>query len=139
MFSKIYIIYICIAVITCLLKNCFNLCIIHHICIMHYTHYLLCIICEKCVIVYAQIIACRKLYDWRNGWTYTEKYFQNLIKSNRNEIVFTIFRMIWNQTDVLCVPNQSENVHYNLITVWFNKISKKCLCVYANPSSQKTR
>ena len=28
--------------------------------------------------------------------TQTEKYFRNLIKSNRNQIVFTIFRLIWN-------------------------------------------
>ena len=26
----------------------------------------------------------------------TEKYFWNLIKSNRNQIVFTIFQLIWN-------------------------------------------
>ena len=30
----------------------------------------------------------------------TEKSFRNLIKSDRNQIVFTIFRMIWNQTAV---------------------------------------
>ena len=34
--------------------------------------------------------------------------------------------LIWNQTDVRLVPNQSENGKYNLISVWFNKIS---LCV----------
>ena len=33
-----------------------------------------------------------------------------LIKSNRNQIVFTIY--------------QSENVKYNLISGWFNEISK---------------
>ena len=41
--------------------------------------------------------------------------FRNLIKSNRNQIVFTIFRLIWNQTDVLLVPDQSENGEYNLL------------------------
>ena len=38
--------------------------------------------------------------------------------------------MIWNQTVVRLVPNQSENGKYNLILGWFNKISKKFLCVY---------
>ena len=46
----------------------------------------------------------------------TEKYFQNLIKATRNQIVFTTFRLIWNQTDVRLVPNQSENGKYNLIS-----------------------
>ena len=36
---------------------------------------------------------------------HTEKSFRNLIKSTRNQIVFTIFRLIWNQTDVRLVPN----------------------------------
>ena len=31
---------------------------------------------------------------------HTQKSFRNLIKSNRNQIVFTIFRLIWIQTDV---------------------------------------
>ena len=41
----------------------------------------------------------------------------NLIKSNRNQIVFAVFRLIWNQTDVCLVPNQSVNSIYNLISV----------------------
>ena len=49
-----------------------------------------------------------------------------LIKLTRNQIVSTIFRLIWNTTDVRLVPNQSENGKCNLIPVWFNKIS---LCV----------
>ena len=59
----------------------------------------------------------------------TEKYFRNLIKSNRNQIVFTIFRLIWNSKRTLsaCVPNQSENGKYNLISVRLNKISKRFL------------
>ena len=44
---------------------------------------------------------------------HTEKYFRNLIKSTRNQIVFTIFRLIWNPTDVRLVSNQSENGIYN--------------------------
>ena len=46
-----------------------------------------------------------------------EKYFRNLIKSNRDQIAYTIFRLIWNQTDVRLVPNRSENGKYNLILV----------------------
>ena len=59
---------------------------------------------------------------------YTEKSFRNLIKSNWNRIVFTMHRLIWNQMEVRLVLNQSENGKYNLISVWFNKISKKFLC-----------
>ena len=50
------------------------------------------------------------------------KYSPNLINSNRNQIVLTIFRFIWNQTDICLVPNQSENRKCNLISGWFNKI-----------------
>ena len=45
-----------------------------------------------------------------------EKSFRNLIKSNQNQIVFTIFRLIWNQTEVLFDPNQSKNGKYNPIS-----------------------
>ena len=34
---------------------------------------------------------------------------------NRNPIVLTIFRLIWNQTEILLVQYQSENGKYNLI------------------------
>ena len=59
----------------------------------------------------------------------TEKYFRNLIKSNQNQIVFTIFRLIWNQTDFRLVPNQSENSKYSRISLWFNEISERFFCV----------
>ena len=36
---------------------------------------------------------------------HTEKTFWNLINSNQNQILFTIFRLIWNQTDVRLDPN----------------------------------
>ena len=52
-----------------------------------------------------------------NTILHTEKFFPNLIKSNRNQIVFTILRFIWNQTDVRLVPDKSENGKYNLILV----------------------
>jgi len=48
---------------------------------------------------------------------HTEKTFWNLVNSNLNHIVFTIFRLIWNQTDVHLDPNRSENGKYNLISV----------------------
>ena len=47
----------------------------------------------------------------------TKKVFQNHIKSNQNQTVFTIFRLIFNQTDVRLVPNQSKNGKYYLILV----------------------
>ena len=56
---------------------------------------------------------------------YTQR---NLIKSTRNQIVLTIFLLIWNQTDVCLVRNQSQNGKYNLISIWFNKISKSFAC-----------
>ena len=58
-------------------------------------------------------------------WTYTQR---NLIKSDRNQIVFTIFRL--NQTDVRLI--QSGNGEYNLISVWYNKISRRFLFVYVS-------
>ena len=63
-------------------------------------------------------------------YVHTETFFRNLIKPNRNHIVITIFRLIWNQTDVRLVPNQSQDGKYNLISVRFDKIWKRFLCVY---------
>ena len=60
---------------------------------------------------------------------HTEKSFWNFIKSNQNQIIFTIFRLIWIQTDVRLVPNQSRSGKYNLISGRFNNISKIFLCV----------
>ena len=60
---------------------------------------------------------------------HTEKSFRFLIKSTRNQILFTIFLLIRNQMYVRLDPNQSENGKYNLISVWFNKISKGFLGV----------
>ena len=57
-------------------------------------------------------------------------FFRNLIKSNRDQIVFTILRLIWNQMDsIRLVLNQSVHGKYNLISVWFDKIPKKLLWV----------
>jgi len=72
---------------------------------------------------------------------HAEKSFRNIIKSTRNRIVFTIFRLISNQTDIRLVPNQSENGKYNLISGWFNKISKIFLrvCHRLGVQTGKTR
>ena len=48
---------------------------------------------------------------------HTEKTFWNLVNSNRNQIVFTIFRSTWIQTDAHLDANQSESGKYNLILV----------------------
>ena len=56
---------------------------------------------------------------------HTEKFFRNIIKSTRNQIVFTIFRLMWIQTDTV----QSVHGKYNLISGCFNKIPEKILCV----------
>ena len=71
-----------------------------------------------------------KTFDHFRSKIHTEKSFRNLINSNWNQTVFTIFRMIQNQTDVRLVPNRSVNGYYNMITVWYNKISKLFLCGY---------
>ena len=73
---------------------------------------------------------CARFHAERNSCSvYAEKSFRNLIKSNRNQIVFNIFRLIWNQTDIHLVQNQSESGKYNLISGWYKKISKRFLCV----------
>ena len=41
--------------------------------------------------------------------TYTAHTQRNLIQSNRNQIVFIILWLIWNQSDVRLVKNQSKN------------------------------
>ena len=64
------------------------------------------------------------------GSKQNKKCFRNIIKSNRNLMVFTIFRLIWNLTDVRLVPNHSGNGKYNLILIRFNNILKRFLCVY---------
>ena len=39
----------------------------------------------------------------------TEKSFRNLVKSTRNQIVFTIFRLLWNQKNVhLCSKSMGK-------------------------------
>ena len=58
------------------------------------------IISHFCSISQAVFVACLSdLFIFLTA-VHTEKSFRNLIKSTRNQIVFTIFRLIWNQTDV---------------------------------------
>jgi len=67
-------------------------------------------------------IPCVRMYPIKlSVWTVRKvQRFETCIKSNWNQIVFTICRLIWNQTDVRLVSNQSENGKYNPISVWFN-------------------
>ena len=48
-------------------------------------------------------IFAHKNSETSNNLIHTEKSFRNLIKWNRNLFVFTIFLLIWNQTDVRLV------------------------------------
>ena len=66
------------------------------------------------------------IYIWTQ-YIYTEKFFRNHIESNRNQIVCTIFWLIWNRKRMrpLAVPNQSKNSKCNRILVRFNIFSKK--------------
>ena len=76
---------------------------------------------------------CEQLFI--NAFTMAEKFhiqnfFLNLVRWTRNEIVFTIFQLIWIQTEICLNPNHSGNGKYNLISGWFNKIQKRFLCVW---------
>ena len=52
-------------------------------------------------------------------------------ESNWNQIVFTIFRLIWNQTDVHLDPNRSENGKYNLIPGNSTKMRSRFFSVFS--------
>ena len=52
----------------------------------------------------------------------TEKYFRNLIKSNRNQIVFIILRFIWNQTDTVRLLFQINRCMVNETSFRFHSI-----------------
>ena len=76
------------------------------------------------------------------------KYFTSYTRRN-------IFEILWNQTEIIlylpfsdwfgatnghcpfAVPNQSVHIKYIFISVWFNKISKRFLCVRHHPWSKK--
>ena len=76
----------------------------------------------------------RKREQWASNFTSTEKSFRNLIKSNQNQIVFTMHRLIRN-TNGHCpfaVPNQPRKM-VNTIWLQFNLIRFKrkfSVCTY---------
>ena len=81
----------------------------------------------------------RIIHNIEHGLLHTEESFRNLVKSNRNQIVFTIFWLIKSQTDVRLFPNQSVHGKYNMISVWFNKIPKRFLCVHNQSIAHEAR
>ena len=52
---------------------------------------------------------------------------------NRNQIVFTVKRSIWKQTEIRLVPNQSVNGKHNLISVDLTRIRSRYLLCIASP------
>ena len=76
-------------------------------------------------------IAVHRCRVWaRSPHVHTENCFTNLIESNRNQIVFTMHRLILDPNErSVAVSNLLENGKHNLISVWFNKISKRFLSV----------
>ena len=72
-------------------------------------------------------------------WGDCKNIFQ--ISLNQTEIRFYLpFFDLFGTTNrqrPFAVPNQSENGKYNLISVWFNKISKRFFCVRSNILSYK--
>ena len=55
---------------------------------------------------------------------------QDLILNAIKKYIYIYILVYTYQTDVRLVPNQSENGKYNLISVCFDNISKRFLCVY---------
>ena len=60
-----------------------------------------------------------------------ENLISKLVKSTKNQIVFTILRLIWYQTECRLVPNESENGKYNQNLVQIKKRFRKGLLVCA--------
>ena len=72
-----------------------------------------------------------------NNWNLKRYTQRNLfeILLNQTDIRLYLPFSDWfgsKSTDFRLVPNQSENVKYNLILGWFNKISKRFICVHIN-------
>ena len=68
-----------------------------------------------CVSVYkiTEIVPC--VHTQKIGFQlHSEKSFRNLIMSNRNQIIFTILPLIWNQTDSVCLVLLLSNSFSNL-------------------------
>ena len=57
-------------------------------------------------------------------------FFEILLNQPEIRLYLSFSDWLGTQTDTyVCVPNQSVHGKYNLISVWFNKISKIFLCV----------
>ena len=54
------------------------------------------------------------------------------IRNNRNQIVFTILRLFFNQLEFRLVTNQSENLEYNLVSVDLTAF-RKDFCLWVKP------
>ena len=67
-----------------------------------------------------------------------EKSFQIFVKSNRNQTVFTFFRLIWYQIEFRLVTNESGTGKYNLISVLLDKIPRIFLRVYVLGKDSRT-
>ena len=64
---------------------------------------------------------------------HAEESFRDVVGSDRDRIVFTIFRSVWNRA--ICdrlITERLEGGEGNLFSVWFGGISEKFLCVYVH-------
>ena len=69
-------------------------------------------------IFYACENACKICIAWLSVAIATRRK----IHTNQNQIVFIIFRLIWNQTDFRLIPKQSENSKYNLFPITWTRM-----------------
>ena len=82
--------------------------------------------CESVKITNLNRLIQRRVFEWKKKQnqnnkqiqclSHKEKSFRNLVKSNRNQIVFTIFRLIWNQTDVRLLFQINRKM---VNTIWY--------------------
>ena len=81
----------------------------------------------------------QNLFPCGNSPWHAEKSFRNLIISYRNQIVFTIFRLIWNQTDVrlLFQINQKmvDTIWFRVDLIKFRKYFSVCTTLFILQSS----
>ena len=87
-----------------------------------------------CIWSYTIVYVCRyafiveKLYE--NIDIYKQISTFDSCEINQNKIVYTIFRLIWNQMILCLVPNQSENGKYNLIWIEVTRMNGRfCVCI----------
>ena len=85
---------------------------------------------KKTSIIYVHRLYIHVLYKKRNRkkttawniWTWKKNTWKKLLRTDNKA----------NLKSINLLPNQSENGNYNLISVWFNMISKIFLCVLRN-------